>query len=825
MKKFVLSCAALALLLFSQASFAQTSVPDGINYQAIARNASGSVFVNQNVAVRISILQGSSTGPVQYSERHTATTNAFGLFTLKIGAGTPVSGTFSDITWNTANQFVKVEVDPSGGTNYTDLGTNELLSVPYAFYAETSGNGGGSVGPQGPAGPAGPAGPQGEAGPAGPAGPAGATGAQGPAGETGPAGPAGPQGPAGLTGPAGPAGPTGPQGPAGPGGGLNCWDTNGNGITDPSEDVNNDGFWDALDCRGAAGPQGPAGPAGAQGPAGPAGATGATGPAGSQGPAGPAGPAGAQGPAGVAGPAGPAGPAGAQGVAGPAGPAGPAGAQGPAGPAGANGLDGKTVLNGTSNPTAGQGAIGDFYINTSTNTIFGPKTAGGWGTGVSLVGPAGAAGAPGATGPAGPAGPVGPQGPAGTGGGTLDAAYDFGGAGAGRQITADSGPVQATLPNGNGTINSIAIRAGVTGGNGVAILAESTVAANQFAAIEASTNTNQANNSAILGVSTGAGSGVSGEVTATATGFAGVFGNNLRTTGGSGVDGNGFQGTSGQSFVAGGSGVFGLHQNPTLGINLTAVPPIVNPGVTGLGYFGVLGQTEQPAGTGVFGLNIATDNGVDDIAGVTGNGGFVGVLGNSDPGGYGVASLTGILAIGDMTALGTKAFTIDHPQDPENKFLKHFAVESDEVLNIYRGNIVLDANGKAVIEMPSYFDAINIDFSYILTAIGAPAPGIYVSKEMENSRFEIAGGNAGQKISWQVTAQRNDKYMQTYPERAEPEQMKPENRRGKYLAPELYGQPASKRMIGNSPMMDDVIKLREAKTQQESAKPLSGEKR
>jgi len=146
------------------------------------------------------------------------------------------------------------------------------------------------------------------------------------------------------------------------------------------------------------------------------------------------------------------------------------------------------------------------------------------------------------------------------------------------------------------------------------------------------------------------------------------------------------------------------------------------------------------------------------------------------------------------------------------------------VLNIYRGNIVLDANGKAVIDMPSYFDAINKDFSYILTAIGAPAPGIYVSKELENGRFEIAGGNAGQKISWQVTAQRNDLYLQTYPERGEPEQMKPENRRGTYLAPELYGQPASKRMMGNSPMMEEVIKMRGAKTEQGVSKPLSGEK-
>jgi hypothetical protein len=402
----------------------------------------------------------------------------------------------------------------------------------------------------------------------------------------------------------------------------------------------------------------------------------------------------------------------------------------------------------------------------------------------------------------------------------LDAAYDFGGAGAGRQITADTGPVQITLPNGNGTINSIALRAGVTSGNGVAVLAENTVAASPFAAVEVSTNSNVANNSAVLGLSTAAASGLSGEVAPTASAFSAVFGNNLRTTGGVGVSGIGFQGVAGQTFSAGGSGVFGQHENPTLNVNPVAVPPIVNPGVTGLGYLGVLGQSEQPAGSGVFGLNVAPDDGINDLAGVTGNGGFVGVLGNSDVGGFGVASLTGILALGDLTAIGVKAFTIDHPQDPENKYLRHFAIESNEVLNMYRGNAILDQNGEAEVEMPSYFDSINKDFSYQLTAVGAPAPGIYVSQELVNGKFKIAGGSAGQKICWQVTAERNDAYLQAYPDKAETEPLKPENRRGRYLRPELYGQPSSKSMIGNSPRLEEVIKLKEAAKEQKPSSTL-----
>lgn len=143
--------------------YAQNLVPQLINYQAIARTASGAVFVNKQLGIRISVLEGSSSGAVQYSERHVVTTNSFGLFTLKIGSGTPLSNTFASITWSTANQYLKVELDPEGGTNYTDLGTNELLSVPYALYAQN----GGSGGTQGPPGPEGPQGPQGEQGPAG----------------------------------------------------------------------------------------------------------------------------------------------------------------------------------------------------------------------------------------------------------------------------------------------------------------------------------------------------------------------------------------------------------------------------------------------------------------------------------------------------------------------------------------------------------------------------------------------------------------------------------------------------------------------------------
>jgi hypothetical protein len=131
-KKIFLSAAFLAFVFIG---FAQ--VPDAFNYQAVVRNSSGEVLANQNVSFRISILQGSESGAVLYSETQTVSTNAFGLVNLKIGGGTVVSGVFSPGGWGATSHFLKVEIDPTGGSTYTHLGTSELLSVPYAFHAQT----------------------------------------------------------------------------------------------------------------------------------------------------------------------------------------------------------------------------------------------------------------------------------------------------------------------------------------------------------------------------------------------------------------------------------------------------------------------------------------------------------------------------------------------------------------------------------------------------------------------------------------------------------------------------------------------------------------
>ncbi len=134
MKKSVTFLAALLLLIISV--FAQ--VPQGVNYQAIARNSAGSPIINSNICLRISIDSGSASGPVLYSETQSVTTNAFGLFTLKVGMGTLVSGNFTTIPWNLGNQYLGVEMDLSCANSWTSLGTAQLLTVPYAFYAVSS---------------------------------------------------------------------------------------------------------------------------------------------------------------------------------------------------------------------------------------------------------------------------------------------------------------------------------------------------------------------------------------------------------------------------------------------------------------------------------------------------------------------------------------------------------------------------------------------------------------------------------------------------------------------------------------------------------------
>lgn len=117
---------------------ASAQSPNQLQYQAIIRNASGAVVSNQAVGMSVSLLKSSASGTVVYAETHRDTTTNNGLVTVEIGAGTVVSGSFASVNWGQGPYFIKTETDITGGTNYQLISTTQLLSVPYALYAQSS---------------------------------------------------------------------------------------------------------------------------------------------------------------------------------------------------------------------------------------------------------------------------------------------------------------------------------------------------------------------------------------------------------------------------------------------------------------------------------------------------------------------------------------------------------------------------------------------------------------------------------------------------------------------------------------------------------------
>jgi hypothetical protein len=154
---------------------------------------------------------------------------------------------------------------------------------------------------------------------------------------------------------------------------------------------------------------------------------------------------------------------------------------------------------------------------------------------------------------------------------------------------------------------------------------------------------------------------------------------------------------------------------------------------------------------------------------------------------------------GNVNVFGTLAksagsFKIDHPLDPANKFLSHSFVESPDMKNIYDGIVTLDADGTAWVAMPDWFEALNQDFRYQLTSIGAPGPNLYIASTMQGNQFRIAGGAAGASVSWQVTGTRHDAYANAH--RIPVEEDKKDGEKGFYTTPELFQQGPEKQ-IGN----------------------------
>jgi hypothetical protein len=162
MKRILLSLVAIATISLS--SFGQA--PEGFKYQAVVRDAGNLILNNQAVGMQLTIQQGSIGGTAVYTETFIPTSNAYGLVNIEIGSGNTTDD-FSTIDWSAGPYFIETAMDVTGGTTYVVMGTSQLMSVPYALYAKTSGNG---------AGPQGPAGNDGAPGATGPQGPAGADG-------------------------------------------------------------------------------------------------------------------------------------------------------------------------------------------------------------------------------------------------------------------------------------------------------------------------------------------------------------------------------------------------------------------------------------------------------------------------------------------------------------------------------------------------------------------------------------------------------------------------------------------------------------------------
>ena len=344
--------------------------------------------------------------------------------------------------------------------------------------------------------------------------------------------------------------------------------------------------------------------------------------------------------------------------------------------------------------------------------------------------------------------------------------------------------------------------------------------------------TSSANNNTALAV-TSAGTGTVGgfaasnsaststalQATQAGTGGAGFFDNNntnatvptLRAE--SSAQGESIPGANQNKGIAikgSSTGSFGIG---VMGTGLTA-------GVFGYsgatGGAGVLGRTNGGGGSVSSGVR-GEGNGAGTVAISAFNNFGTGVYSLAQAGGTGISASNGgsnvsgyagdfdgrVRIDGNLAVLGSVSkfsgtFKIDHPLYPEAKYLYHSFVESPEMKNIYDGVATVGADGSVIITMPEYFEALNMDFRYQLTCMGSHAP-VYVSKEIEKNHFEIAGGKAGMKVSWQVTGVRQDAYAKT--NRVQVEVEKAAADQGKYLYPAGFGAGIEKQIGGAKPKM------------------------
>ncbi len=323
---------------------------------------------------------------------------------------------------------------------------------------------------------------------------------------------------------------------------------------------------------------------------------------------------------------------------------------------------------------------------------------------------------------------------------------------------------------------------------------------NSYGMLGESTNTD-----GVVGRSSGAGRGVVGEsntnygVVGTSNFSNGVYGvsdarngvfGRSRSATASGVYGENNSGGFGVAGRSGGgttttSGVYGENNGggpAVLGRSLN-YPAVYGEGPTNVAWPGIGGTGRRDNAAGVVGW---------------GNPNFqntIGIHGISGPGPKALAALFEGKTCTRGTIIKRGGGTqIDHPLDPENKYLNHFFVESDEMKNAYDGVAQLNEDGTAWVKLPEWFEAYNRDYRYQLTAIGGPAPELHIAEEISDNWFRIAGGKEGLKVSWQVTGVRQDRWAEANPVVVEEE--KDDEDQGRYLYPELYDAPQEQRVVG-----------------------------
>jgi hypothetical protein len=410
----------------------------------------------------------------------------------------------------------------------------------------------------------------------------------------------------------------------------------------------------------------------------------------------------------------------------------------------------------------------------------------------------------------------------------------------------------------------------ITGGPGVLIEQQNTGATHGLSVF---TNSSTTGTAAIRGEhlnTTGGVYGVAGTVSSSSTSSAGVFGQSTgRGVGVYGINtsqGHGVYGIANHTTPSNGVGVVATHSHSqgagliAIGGAITTPAAILALGTVGeaidavgrrIGIWGDASEGGTAAKVGIFGTAGAFAPGAPTgQIGVLGQYSFEGVgvhgqawtlagLGviNPLPPGYtdvGVYGSVGSAAIfggvaglfdwdvdigGTMTA-ASKAFLIDHPQKPATHYLRHFCAEGPEPNTLYRGTVTLNAQGEAIVELPSYFEALNADFSYHLTCIGDYAP-VYIKQKIQGNRFVIAGGKPGMEVSWLVIARRNDPYWQARPEEHLVEIPKEPDNIGKYLHPELYGAPPSQRAAyRRGHTLEEIRAYKEAHTQKPTSRNL-----